>query len=92
MNRAVYGQESHDEITNISARVFRREQYPSSAVAPVNLNEYFAKNLDMAKLPQEKNVSRTGSRLRQMLPIALCLFSFASVLSMLVIYIDTTGE
>lgn len=32
------------------------------------------------------------SPLRQLLPIVLCLLSFASVLTVLIIYMDTTGE
>lgn len=32
------------------------------------------------------------SALRQLLPIVLCLLSFASVLTVLIIYMDTTGE
>lgn len=100
-------QHHQDEISNISAGVFRREnnnnnninhqqQFPS-----IHLNEYFAKNLNMAKLPSSSDAKMgrgglsssptTSSSVRQMLPIALCLFTFASVLSMLIIYIDTTG-
>lgn len=45
------------------------------------------------KLKTIKNNVRTGpSPLRQLLPIIVCLISFATVLSMLVIYMDTTGE
>lgn len=32
------------------------------------------------------------SALRQLLPIVSCLLSFASVLTVLIIYMDTTGE
>lgn len=32
------------------------------------------------------------SPLRQLLPIAVCLLSFATVLSMLIVYMDTTGN
>lgn len=40
------------------------------------------------KLPVKPN----PSPFRQMLPVALCLISFATVLSVLIIYMDTTGE
>lgn len=96
-----------DEISNISAGVFRRENNNNSSTNHINypaihLNEYFAKNLNMAKssISSEKMgrgglssspTSSSSSTVRQMLPIALCLFTFASVLSMLIIYIDTTG-
>lgn len=94
-----------DEINNISAGVFRREnnnqQLQPQHFHSVHLNEYFARNLNMAKLAspptvhdkmtQSRSGSSSSSSIRQMLPIALCLFTFASVLSMLIIYIDTTG-
>lgn len=92
-----------DEINNISAGVFRREynQQQPQHFHSVHLNEYFARNLNMAKLAspptvhdkmtQSRSGSSSSSSIRQMLPIALCLFTFASVLSMLIIYIDTTG-
>lgn len=41
----------------------------------------------------KKKTTKSGpSSLRQILPIALCLFTFATVLSILVIYMDTTGK
>lgn len=87
-----------DEINNISAGVFRREYHN-----PLNINEYFARNLNMPAAGKQAASSTNSSHssekmrlgspasLRQILPIALCLFTFASVLSMLIIYIDTTG-
>lgn len=86
--------EAHDhrtEISNISASVFRSDQSESHQYLG-RINEYY-NNMATSKtssLP-DKHVIRNGSSLRQMLPIALCLFTFASVLSMLIIYIDTTG-
>lgn len=97
MTKNVNDPPNHEEIANISARVFRRDQQQSHTPPVINLNEYFARNLNM-KLSHDStkhqiNAIRTGSSsLRQMLPIALCLFTFASVLSMLIIYIDTTGS
>lgn len=42
---------------------------------------------------QKKKTTKSGpSSLRQILPVALCLFTFATVLSVLVIYMDTTGK
>lgn len=41
----------------------------------------------------KKKTTKSGpSSLRQILPVALCLFTFATVLSVLVIYMDTTGN
>lgn len=41
----------------------------------------------------KKKITKSGpSSLRQILPVALCLFTFATVLSILVIYMDTTGK
>ena len=48
-----------------------------------------------ATLPEKlatKNGRAGPSPFRQLLPVALCLISFATVLSMLMIYMDTTGE
>lgn len=43
--------------------------------------------------PTSKSVDDSGpSPLRQLLPVTLCIISFATVMSILIIYIDTTGK
>ena len=44
------------------------------------------------KLPPKPNARLGPSPFRQLLPVALCVISFATVLSILIIYMDTTGE
>lgn len=44
------------------------------------------------KIPAKPNIRIGPSPLRQLLPIALCLLSFATVLSILIVHIDTTGK
>lgn len=47
------------------------------------------------QMVSHKTATKSGrngpSPLRQLLPVALCLISFATVLSILIIYMDTTG-
>lgn len=43
-------------------------------------------------LPAKGETCIGPSPLRQLLPIAVCLISFATVFSILIIYMDTTGK
>lgn len=43
-------------------------------------------------LPTKGETCIGPSPLRQLLPIAVCLISFATVFSILIIYMDTTGK
>lgn len=40
----------------------------------------------------KKHAMHAPSVLRQLIPIAACMLSFATVLSVLIVYMDTTGE
>lgn len=41
---------------------------------------------------KSKSTEQGSSSLRQLLPVTLCIISFATVMSILIIYIDTTGK
>lgn len=53
---------------------------------------HFHQNVLPSKVPLKPS-SRIGpSPLRQLLPVALCVLTFATVLSILIVYMDTTGN
>lgn len=48
--------------------------------------------LTSSNLIKTQSKAPTPSPLRQLLPFSLCLISFATVFTMLIIYMDTTGK
>lgn len=64
----------------------------AASVCRTAQQQQFHQHVLPSKIPLKPS-SRIGpSPLRQLLPVALCVLSFATVLSILIVYMDTTGK
>lgn len=63
-----------------------------STIMPINIGIVGQKSGSSDKQHLVKNARIGPSSYRQLLPIVLFLISFATVLSILIIYMDTTGK
>lgn len=79
----------------MTATILNKNSTYNSGGAGSNGNSVTEKNHQLPSADLDAgngSCSQTKSHYRQMLPYILCLISFASVLSILCFYMDTTGK
>lgn len=84
------------KMPSISVQQLKKQDKSKSEESTANMNNNSNKcsgeNAITGAITTRKLDQSGPSPLRQLLPVTLCFISFATVMSILIIYIDTTGK